>query len=1278
LATGSTDIVISSAVAPGEVTINNETLTYSFSGAGAIAGTGTLTKAGAGTATINTANTYTGATVISGGTLAISTIGNVGQASNLGAGSAGTGSLVFNGGTLSYTGVAVTTDRGYSVTGGDSVFDVQADVTMSGGVASSAGNFEKSGAATLALTGASNQLSSGLFQVTNGTLALTGAGPAVDSQVNRAGGDMFIGTNPDYGANLNVSNATLNVGGWLVVGRGDGFLGNTSTMTLTNASVSSSSGFSMGYDNGVAGYLANQVATVTDSTLSSNGDTNIAESGGATASLTLSGTSVMTSKNRTYIGRYPFSTGTLTVEGDSSFTTGGWLGVGGEGTGTLIVRDNATFTANGDFNVADIAAGIGTFEMSGNAVVSGTRTYVGKGVGSVGTVTINGGTFTGGNTDVFQIGQNGTGTWNQVGGTTNASGWVSIGRVVGGLGTLTVDGGSFNQTTADRQLLVGEEGTGTLTINGGEVNAAGIGGVAVGWLATGYGTVNLNGGTLTARRVQAGTTGGVSEFNFNGGVLKAGENANGAAFMTGLGTVMVQAGGAAIDSNGQDITIAQALTDGGGGGLTKLGEGVLTLSGANSYTGPTTVSAGGLAVDTGTFVTSAYDLASGTSFDVSVVGSANTQVSAADFTLGGLNTLGFDLSNFGNPTSAPLNVVGSLTTSGDVTINLASTRPQVGQFPVISYGSLTGAGVYSLGTVPAGVTAQLVNNTAGNSIDILITQLASRTWNGAVGGVPNGTWDVGTTANWVIPPSDPSTFTDGDEAVFDDSALGTTDVVLNTTVTPNGVIIDNTLLAYTMSGTGAIAGGNGLLKKGTGDATISTANTFTGGVRVEAGRLIVPSLGNGGAAGPLGASTSAGANVVLAGGTLAYSWATGSSDRGFSLAATSAFEVIQPDATLTLTGRVSTNTGELWKTGEGKLALSAATNTIANPRVSQGTLAFVGPGADKTSQTSTVSGELWVGTPTALDAGLEVTNATLNVTSWLAVGRGHGTVGATATANFTDSAVTVANFATGYDGGTAGNLATQVVNVVDSTFTNNGITNIGESAGSTGTMTISGSSVVSSNGRTMLGIGSGATGNLVLQGAGQYSTGGWFSIGVSGVGTFTASDDSQFTATGGDFNVSDLTGSDGTFTLEDNAVVTAAATFVGKAAASIGRVNMTGGTYTGGNNNVVQIGQYGEGSWTQSGGTANLSGWLAIGRYAGSVGNVTVSGGTFNQIGADRALFVSEEGTGVLTVSGTGVVNVGATGNGLSLTNNATGDGTVNLDGGRITTSIVRANGGLS
>jgi fibronectin-binding autotransporter adhesin len=66
---GST-VNITGAVSPGSVSVNDGGTDYNFTdGGGSIGGTGTLTKDGTGTLTINTANTYSGGTIILGGTL---------------------------------------------------------------------------------------------------------------------------------------------------------------------------------------------------------------------------------------------------------------------------------------------------------------------------------------------------------------------------------------------------------------------------------------------------------------------------------------------------------------------------------------------------------------------------------------------------------------------------------------------------------------------------------------------------------------------------------------------------------------------------------------------------------------------------------------------------------------------------------------------------------------------------------------------------------------------------------------------------------------------------------------------------------------------------------------------------------------------------------------------------------------------------------------------------------------------------------------------------------
>ena len=299
--------------------------------------------------------------------------------------------------------------------------------------------------------------------------------------------------------------------------------------------------------------------------------------------------------NSAFSGSIFVKYGTLTVTG--SVTTNSFSSIGqvvGE-TGTLSVQGSGALTSNGDLNIGDTGdnntPATGTFNISDQAsVVIGTAggLYVGSGFNTnsraVGTVNQSGGTLTvnrpadgsfviggrnsantsgvynlsGGtvaaNTNVF-VGGRGTGSIIQTGGSFTASQYLSVGRFAGSTGNWTIGGGTLNQSNAGAGLFVGEGGAGTLTLQStGQVNAGGT--VQLGNQASGVGTINLDGGVLTARSIVRG--GGSATFNFHGGVLRAGTNSG--TLMQGLTGANVKAGGARIDSQSFDVTIAQTLS----------------------------------------------------------------------------------------------------------------------------------------------------------------------------------------------------------------------------------------------------------------------------------------------------------------------------------------------------------------------------------------------------------------------------------------------------------------------------------------------------------------------------------------------------------------------------------------------------------------------------------------------------------------------------------------------------------------------------------------------
>ena len=96
---------------------------------------------------------------------------------------------------------------------------------------------------------------------------------------------------------------------------------------------------------------------------------------------------------------------------------------------------------------------------------------------------------------------------------------------------------------------------------------------------------------MNATKISGGN--GSATVNFNGGVLKAKRDESN--LIENLDVANVQSSGIKIDSNGFNVTTSQVLT--GTGGLEKSGAGQLTLRGANTYSGTTTVAAGVLRVE---------------------------------------------------------------------------------------------------------------------------------------------------------------------------------------------------------------------------------------------------------------------------------------------------------------------------------------------------------------------------------------------------------------------------------------------------------------------------------------------------------------------------------------------------------------------------------------------------------------------------------------------------------------------------------------------------------
>lgn len=101
----------------------------------------------------------------------------------------------------------------------------------------------------------------------------------------------------------------------------------------------------------------------------------------------------------------------------------------------------------------------------------------------------------------------------------------------------------------------------------------------------------------------------------------------------------------------------------------------------------------------------------------------------------------------------------------------------------------------------------------------------------------SGTWDTGSSANWVnLANSSQTVFNPGDQVLFDDSVGAPTTVTVSGTVSPSLITVDSSINNFNIS-SGTINGSGGLVKKGSSTLSLFNSGTLTGPVMISGGSI---------------------------------------------------------------------------------------------------------------------------------------------------------------------------------------------------------------------------------------------------------------------------------------------------------------------------------------------------------------------------------------------------------------------------------------------------------
>jgi autotransporter-associated beta strand protein len=789
---------------------------------------------------------------------------------------------------------------------------------------------------------------------------------------------------------------------------------------------------------------------------------------------------------------------------------------------------------------------------------------------------------------------------------------------------------------------------------------------------------------------------------------------------------------------------AYAGTISGTGSLTKVGTGTFTLSAAQAYTGPTLVSAGTLVANAAlasTQVTVNADATlAGTGTLVAATVNAGGILSPATATMAGTLTLGSLWLKEGALLSfecGPTTDLVAVTTASGLTIDggvISLFAPggltpltTNGTYSLLSYVTAFGgsAGKLSIFNSVAGKTYSL--NDTGSALQIVVGTATTSDWNGALG---DGAWGSGGTGgNWkdaavpdglgavvnfgldalaattvslggprtvgTISFNNANAFTLGtnSDVLTLDNGIASSAIavvlgnhVINAPLRLNGPVSLSPAAGTSLTLGGTVSGvGKSLSMVGAGTATLTAANTYSGGTVLSAGAL---NLGHDGALGS-GLVTLAGGTLDVVGGPRTLSGNNAIQVTGdFTFAGTNtlylgtgavaipvAKTITVTASTLTMGGPVSgsgltkagNGTLQLWgdNTFTGALTLAAnggvvvLTGNNAGRAAGANGLTVVSSGAKlqlQANAANTTAGvstalsaettgsfkplSLLDGSTLQLRSDSSVAFAGTNNLGGLGVGAATIDVGQVSAAGI-GRTLTLAPLGFALAGGTVNVTGANNYILSLPVLTGSGANTLNPTsatvqlgnytATATSTLTLGGTSTgnrvtgIIANGAGTATLTKTGAGTWELQGANTYT-------GVTTVreGTLTLSGPRAGTAASGQINISDAAGLSATLNIVDGTYTLSSAMNVGNAPTTpaTGTVNQTGGAivFTGTGNQVL-VGQGTVGNQ----GIYNLSG-----------GSLTTT------VSATRGVMIGVNGggtsTGTFNLSGTGVLNMNTTG----------------------------------